>query len=226
MKPVQRGDSLYGQALETLREGILDGSIPPGTVVSAPELAALLGVSRTPIRDAILQLQKEGLVAILPRQGILVVEPTVADLEDLFRFREPLEGMAAALAAQRIDREGLQRLQAAFESHEKAIHGHDLEAHLAQDEDFHEVIAQSSRSRRIEQALRDVRNQLRVYTRTLSTKPGAMDDRIIDVHRAIVKAIRDGDARAAESAARAHVRGVLEIYIENASVLPEATKDG
>ncbi len=224
MKPVQRGDFLYGQVLTSLREFIISGSISRGTVVSAPELAALLGVSRTPVRDAVLHLQAEGLVRILPRRGILVVEPTVADLEDLFRFREPLEGMAAALAAQRIDHAGRERLTIAFDQHERAIRGHDLEAHLTEDEDFHEIIAQAARSRRIEQALRDVRNQLRVYTRMLSSKPGAMDDRIVDVHRTITGAIHNGDARAAESAARAHVRGVLDLYLENAPDLPEANK--
>lgn len=224
MKPIQRGDSLYEQVLTSLRESILGGSIARGAVVSAAELAVALGVSRTPVRDAVLQLQAEGLVRILPKRGILVVEPTVAELEDLFRFREPLEGMAAALAAQRIDRQGRERLAAAFDHHQKAISGQDLEGHLTEDEDFHEIIAQASRSRRIEQALRDVRNQLRVYTRALSTKPGAMDERIVEVHRAITEAIRVGDARGAESAARAHVRGVLDLYLEHAAELPGADR--
>ena len=220
MKPLTKSDPLYDQVVEEVRKAIITGTLTPGQMVSAPQIAAQLGVSRTPVRDAILQLQREGLVAIIARRGVLILEPTVADLEDLFQFREPLEGAAAALAAERADTDILGALEFAFEQHAEAVSNHDLEEHMARDEEFHELIAQASRNRRIGEALLSVRGQLRVYTRTLSAQPGAMDGAVVEAHRAILEAIRAGDRDRARARARAHVRGVFDIYVRYSHMLP------
>jgi len=220
MEPVQRGDSLYEQVLDSVRSEILEGRIAPGTVLSAAEIATKLDVSRSPAREAILQLQNEGLVTILPRRGAVVLEGTMADIEEILRFREPLEGMAAALAAQRIDRSTLEELREAFEAHSEAIHVKDLDRHLELDEAFHMTFIRASRNQRIIEALRTVRAQLRVVTRRLSAEPGAMDGAILDAHTAIYTAIKDGDWRLAERYARSHVRGILGFYIEHSDAIP------
>lgn len=215
MEPIRRSETLYEQVLDTVRAAIVDGTIPPGTVLSAAEIASRLDVSRSPAREAILQLQNEGLVTVLPRRGAVVLEGGWHDIEDIFGFREPLEGMAAALAAERIDDATLDELVGAFTAHSEAVISGDLDRHLELDERFHMLFIQASGNERIIESLRTVRAQLRVMTRRLSAEPGAMDDRIIGAHRAILDAIRDGDRRTAERVARSHVRGVLAFYREH-----------
>lgn len=214
MEPIRR-ETLYEQVLESVRTAIVDGTIKPGTVISAAEIAGWLHVSRSPAREAILQLQNEGLVTMMPRRGAVVLEGGIADVEAIFGFREPLEGMAAALAAERIDSGALAELTRAFEAHTDAINRHDLDLHVKLDEEFHTLFIQASGNERIIEALRTVRAQLRVLTRRLSAEPGAMDEVIVGAHRAIYEAIRDGDRRTAERVARSHVRGVLEFYREH-----------
>lgn len=212
MQPVRRYDTLYTQVLDTLRRDIVEGRIAPGTVLSAAEVASQLEVSRSPAREAILQLQNEGLLTIVPRRGAVVLEGDVSDIEQIFQFREPLEGMAAALAAARIQTDELERLRDAFEAHADAIRRHDLDSHLRLDEEFHTLFIDASGNERIVDSLRTVRGQLRVITRRNSSEPGAMDDVIIGAHQAILDAIAAGDAREAERVARAHVRGVHRFH--------------
>lgn len=224
MEPIRRSETLYEQVLDSVRTAIVDGTIKPGTVLSAAGIAGWLDVSRSPAREAILQLQNEGLVTVVPRRGAVVLEGGMADIEAIFGFREPLEGMAAALAAERIDATTLAELTAAFEAHTEAVHGGDLDRHLQLDEKFHTLFIQASENERIIESLRTVRAQLGVLTRRLSAEPGAMDDRIIGAHRAIYEAIRHGDRREAERVARSHVRGVLEFYREHLPAAPHPSR--
>lgn len=215
MEPVRRYDSLYTQVLDTLRRDIVEGRIAPGAVLSAAEVASELQVSRSPAREAILQLQNEGLLKIIPRRGAIVLDGGVADIEQIFEFREPLEGMAAALAANRIQPAAMQRLRDAYDAHADAIRKRDLDSHLRLDEEFHSAFIDASGNERIIESLRTVRGQLRVITRMNSSEPGAMDDVIIGAHEAILDAIARGDSREAERVARAHVRGVQRFHREH-----------
>lgn len=215
MQPVRRTGTLYEQVLQSVRNAIVDGSFPPGTVLSAADIAVRLNVSRSPAREAILQLQSEGLVTIVPRRGAVVLDGGMADVEDIFGFREPVEGMAAALAAERISPATLESLASTFEAHAEAVLTGDLERHLELDEKFHTIFIGASGNERIVDSLRTVRAQLGVLTRRLSAEPGAMDARIIGAHAAILEAIKVGDSRKAERVARSHVRGVAEFYREH-----------
>lgn len=225
MRPIRRPNTLYEQVLQSVRNEILEGRILPGTVLSAAEIAARLDVSRSPAREAILQLQNEGLVTVIPQRGAIVLEGTMSDLEEIFRFREPLEGMAASLAAQRIDEQALEKLGAAFEEHANAVREGDLDRHLELDEEFHLTFIRAARNNRIDEALRTVRAQLRVFTRRLSAEPGAMDDRIIEAHAAILAAIRAGDSATAERVSRSHVRGVLDFYVQHSEAIPKRVEE-
>ncbi len=220
MQPVRRFDTLYEQVLGTLRTAIVEGDIGPGSVLSVPEIATRLGVSRSPAREAILQLQNEGLVSILPRRGAVVLDGTLSDVEQIFQFREPLEGAAAALAARQIDPVSLESLRAALEAHTEAVRVADLEQHVLLDEQFHLGFIEASGNARIIDSLRSVRAQLRVVTRRLSAEQGALSDDMVAAHQAIFHAIETGDAVKAERVARSHVRGVLEFYRQHANAFP------
>ncbi|CAN5343941.1 GntR family transcriptional regulator [soil metagenome] len=210
--PIDEGQSLLDRVAGVLRTAILDGELPAGTRLSVPELARQLNVSRTPTREALLRLAHEGLVDTAPRKGAVVADGKPSDLVDLFQFREALEGMAARLAAGRMHDNDKIRMRAAFEDHARAVRATDLTGHIDHDKVFHEIMIDSAGNRRITNELNRLRAQLQLFTRTMSAEPGAMAQPMIDAHEAILVAIEQGNTRAAEAAARAHVRGILAFY--------------
>ena len=106
---------------EELKRQIMIGEIPPGTRMMEVELADDMGVSRTPIREAIRKLEKEGLVSIEPRRGAYASDISVKDMVDVLEVREFLEGMAAGLAAKKITAEEIESLKKATATYKKAV---------------------------------------------------------------------------------------------------------
>jgi DNA-binding GntR family transcriptional regulator len=210
--PVVATDLLLDRVADAIRSAILDGKLAPGTRLSVPELARQLNVSRTPAREALFRLEREGLVSVTPRRGAVVLDGKPADLVELFEFREALEGMSARLAAERMTDDGKSELREAFERHAAAVRKRDLRSHMAYDARFHELFVAGARNQRIADELQRIRSQLQLLTRTMSALPGALDERVIGVHEAILTAIEQGNRRSAEAAARSHVRGILEFY--------------
>ncbi|MEO3787528.1 GntR family transcriptional regulator [Actinocorallia sp. B10E7] len=214
MSPIGGGELLLDRVAGALRAAILSGELAPGTHLSVPELARQLEVSRTPAREALFRLQSEGLVSVTPRRGAVVLSGDPGRLAELFEYREALEGMAARLAAKRMDADGRAALRASFEAHAEAVRTGDLAAHVEHDQEFHELFIAGSGNQRIEQELGRVRSQLTLLTRRMSAKPGALTE-IVTAHEAILTGIEAGDGRRAENAARVHVRGIFDFYREN-----------
>lgn len=116
---------------ENLREAILEGKLEPGQRLMEVQLAEQLGVSRTPVREAIRKLELEGLVVMLPRKGAYVADVSLKDIIDVLEIRSTLEGLAAYLAADRITEEGVERLKAIAEDFKQSIERKDdIETHV------------------------------------------------------------------------------------------------
>ncbi|MCR2764325.1 GntR family transcriptional regulator [Microbacterium sp. zg.B48] len=212
LNPIPEEGLLLDRVANEIRFAILSGKFAPGSRLSVPELARELNVSRTPAREALMRLQHEGLVMVVPRKGAVVLQGNSDDLLELFQFREALEGMAARLAARQMSPEQKENLVAIAKLHAESVRAEDLAAHLRYDEEFHAAIAAGSGNSRIFEELGKVRGQLVLLSRAMSTEPGGMDQRVIDAHEAIVDAITTGDTTKADRVARAHVRGVLYLY--------------
>lgn len=210
--PIENDGLLLDRVVDAVRHAIVTGAIAPGTRLSVPELARQLNVSRTPAREALQKLQHEGLVTVTPRRGAEVLGGQPGDLAELFEYREALEGMAARLAASRMTDDEKVALQRSFEAHAHAVKHTNVVDHIQQDREFHQIFIDGARNKRIADELTRIRSQLAVLTRTMSTVPGALSQPVIDVHQAILDAIKAGDGRAAEQAARTHIRGILEFY--------------
>lgn len=213
MTPIADEGLLLDRVADQIRSAILEGAFPPGSRLSVPALSRQLNVSRTPAREALMRLQHEGLVRVIPRKGAVVLHGSSEDLVELFQFREALEGMAARLAARSMSPEEKTALRAVAQTHAQAVRDEDLASHLRFDQEFHSAIALGSRNKKIVDELTRVRGQLVLLSRAMSTTPGGMDQTIIDAHEAIVNAIDAGDASEADHVARAHVRGVLYLYL-------------
>lgn len=200
---------------EALRTAILEGRLEPGTRLRAETLAERLRSSRTPVREALLLLAREGLVEIEPRRGATVRSFDAADLADLYEVRSLIEPHAAARAAERIDEAGLAQLS---EVHERSL-AHDaadedsLAALCALNEEFHGVIVQAAGSPRLTAAMSAVSGIPRVF-RARFWRDGEQREQSLFCHRELLGAIRAGNGGLAEAVMRMHIQGARAFLVE------------
>ena len=200
------------EAYEQIRRRILDTAWPPGHRALEQEVALALGMSRTPVREALLRLQNEGLVEVIPRHGMRVLPVSPEDMAEIYAILTSLESMAAELAAKRKPpaRE-LEPLEAACREMEKALAGDDLDAWAKADERFHRHLVRLGGNRRLAEVVGNFWDRAhRARMVTLRMRPPPVHS--TREHRAVVKAIRAGDAAAARDLHRAHrERGAVEL---------------
>ncbi len=200
--------NLAALALDRLESAIMEGELAPGARLSESGLARRFGISRGPLREAIGQLEGRKLVIRETNLGARVVALTPEDLMDLMDVRESLEGMACRLAASRISKADLARLDAMLEDHAKTeaiLEGRSYFQGNG-DQDFHHVILAAAQNARLTVLLgQDLYALMRLYRRKLSTKPGRAAQ-ALDEHRAIFDALCGRNPDAAEAAMRSHVR--------------------
>lgn len=196
------------QVHRLLRERIVTGVSPPGTHLSVPALARELGLSRSPVREAVLRLVREGLAEEIYNRGAVVRLPERAELVNLYQAREPLEGMAARLAARRIDPTGLHRLRRLVRQHSLVAAREDFRGHIDTDAAFHATIRWLAGNPLLERMLDEIQGQVMVAMRSTSASGGMVQ--AVDEHRAIVDALAGGDPDACEAAARRHIARLTE----------------
>lgn len=192
---------------ERLRDHILAGGVALGERLDERLLAEKMKVSRTPIRDAIGKLVKEGLVEHRAYQGNFVRTFTVQEITDLYELRVELEAMAARLAAQRRTDADLAELAGHVGSAATARDAADLTAYADADLQFHRLIARMARNSALSMALGQLEQQIRL-ARNLANQDAETVDRTMPQRVRIADAIRAGDGAAAARAMGEHVQGV------------------
>ena len=148
---------------KTLRQAILRGELEPGERLMEIQLAERLGVSRTPIREAIRKLELEGLVLMIPRKGAEVAKISESNLRDVLEVRRSLEELAIDLACQRMTPEELEELKVTQEKFALAIKNGDAMQIAETDERYHEIIYDSTKNARLVQILNNLREQMYRY---------------------------------------------------------------
>ena len=201
--------SLEEQVTATLESEILTGTLASGTALTEQSLSKRLGVSRTPIRAALHTLAEEGLINLVPNRGAVVVGVTREDLIDIYKIRMRLEGLASALAAERISREDLATLRESVELAEFYISRNDTEHLKELDTQFHAIIYRASGNRMLNKTLSELHRNIISYRKMSLSVPGRLE-RSVGEHREILKAIEAGDAERADSLTCAHVAAALE----------------
>ena len=198
---------LTDHVVERLEQLILGGRYQPGEKLREQVLAAELGVSRGPLREAIRTLEGRRLLERTPRAGVQVVGVSPSDLEQILVAREALEGMAARQAAENMtgaEVNALRQTVSALQSHPEDAPGAVFSA--GPDNDFHRLIAKGSRNRWLENLLvKDVYTLLRLYRVQAARRPDVTDS--IAEHHAIINRIHARDGEGAEAAMRLHLRG-------------------
>ncbi|MDO4633831.1 MAG: GntR family transcriptional regulator [Eubacteriales bacterium] len=189
---------------QTLRKAILKGDLKPGERLMEIALAQKLGVSRTPVREAIRKLELEGLAIMIPRRGAIVADITIEDLEDVLEVREALEVLAIEKACELMSEEDLQKLKEAAEVFRQAAGKGELMALVETDIDFHELIYRAADNKRLEQTLRNLREQMYRY-RMEYLKDKSTYAALVAEHEEIINAIAQRDKAAAREAIRVHI---------------------
>lgn len=188
------------------------GELPPGSRLAAPSLAKELGVSRSPVRDAVLQLVREGLAIEEFNRGAVVYLPSRSALVSLYHAREALEGMAARLAVDTISDAVLDELSAVLDDHE-SIDVDDFPRHIDLDSRFHRMIRDAAASPVLVKMLEEIQGQVIVAMRSTNLSGGV--HRATTDHRAIVDALRRRDPDAAEKMARNHISRLRALLEDN-----------
>jgi DNA-binding GntR family transcriptional regulator len=203
------------RARDELREAILAGSLPPGARLRAESLAERLQTSRTPVREALHLLAREGLVDIEPRRGAVVRQFDAADLADLYDVRALIEPYAARRAATRIGAPDVGRLADLCDRADARGAADDaaVEDQVALNEEFHRIIVAASGSPRLEAALRAVAGIPRPF-RAAFWHDDAQREQSLFCHRQIVHALERRQPRLAEAAMEMHIVGAVEFLKE------------
>ena len=184
---------------DRLRDAIVDGTLAPGEVVRDTELATWLGVSRTPVREALLRLGETGLVRAAPGRSTVVAEIDLAEVREAHAVVASMHRLAVAEAVARLTPADLDRMQAANTRFARAIESHDTEAALAADDDFHGVAVEASANRALATVLDQFGPVVRRLERLRFASIAAVDS--VDLHDRLVAACRAGDADAAADVA-------------------------
>lgn len=189
---------------QTLRQTILRGELKPGERLMEVHLAERLGVSRTPIREAIRKLELEGLVVMIPRRGAVVASITEKDLKDVLEVRRTLEILAGEVACERITPELLKELEIAGEEFGRLKGTEDVNLLAAADVRFHEIIYTATGNARLIHILNNLREQMYRY-RLEYLKDTGSRQRLLREHQEIFAGIRNGDKKAVSAAICQHI---------------------
>lgn len=200
-----RKESLVEDAYRVLKASILDGTLPAGYQAVEHRIADQLNMSRTPVHEAVIRLQHEGLVRVLPRRGVQVLPISAADMVEVYQLLVAMEGMAAVLLAQDPERAepSVRMMEDATNQMERALKVEDLRGWARADDQFHRLLVNECGNRRLAKVAATMVDQAqRARAVTLSFRP--MPHASVQEHRVLISAIRAGDTAGARAAAEAH----------------------
>jgi DNA-binding GntR family transcriptional regulator len=203
-EPVVDGVTLVESAYQQIRHRILDNIWAPGYQALEQEIALQLGMSRTPVHEALMRLASESLVEVAPRRGMRVLPVSPTDMKEIYEVLTALESMAAELVAARKPTDAeLQPLIDATEAMERALQADDLDAWARADESFHEKLVLMAGNRLLRESVMsywDRAHRARMFTLRLRPKPVTSTQE----HMALVARLRQGDAEGAAAVNRGH----------------------
>jgi DNA-binding GntR family transcriptional regulator len=210
---IDRPRSLALTVAERLRQAIIDKELPLGSELSEVGLAARLGVSRTPVREALGLLQQQGMVHVLPQKGSYVFLPSEQDIIDLCEYRIVIELRAMAFSLVRRRDAALIGLRDALEAMAAARAAMDPVAYSRADTAFHEAFIRNCRNRYLQEGYALAAGQIATLRTHLSVPLSGVQERSYVEHRQIAEAFAEGDLMAIESTLIRHILGTRESYV-------------
>jgi len=189
-----------------LRHRIITKQLKPGQRLPEVNIAVQMGVSRTPVREALRRLASEGLVMIIPNSGARLSSPTRREMEDTYAVREQLECISVGIAATRISERNLRRLDDAILEEEKAFEEKNLELYLEVNENFHKIIAESSGNRVLAEFVENILARTNAYVVSYDPFYDIIDNPSIAQHKGIAQALKEKNRDRAVDLMREHLK--------------------
>ena len=201
--------SLRGQVFHVIREDILKGRYKENDELREATLGKELGVSRTPVREALRQLELEGLVKIIPNRGAFVTGITEKDVCDIYMIRSVLEGLCVQMAAEHMTKERIDELEEVLVLAEYYLEKGNMEQLTELDGKFHQILYTASGSRILDHVLSDFHKYVQLARRN-SVKTESRAQKSLEEHREILEALKENDAEKAERLANTHILIVMK----------------
>lgn len=217
-----QGGTLRGQVLERVRTGIVSGLTVPGTVFSVPSLAGELGVSTTPVREALLELARDGLVTPMRNRGFRVEATTVADLDNLFALRELLETFALeSIARARIT--DTDELRSHADRVAAAVKDGDVLRYVATDRDFHRALVERANNPRLTRLVLALRDDMRLYG---IDSPEGRERQVASVgeHYEMIDVATQGNVARAAPLTRQHIMSWKPLFVASLNGRAESAR--
>ncbi|NMH99716.1 FCD domain-containing protein [Pseudonocardia acidicola] len=212
MRQVRPSETVNAQVLDALRTAVITGELLPGTLHSVQTLAGQLGVSRTPVREALIKLAQQGMVRFERNRGVRVLETSLHDLEEVFALRLLLEVPATRRAVGQLDVAGCKELRRLYQAMERAAKADDEFRLMEHDRRFHRSVLEAAGNRRLAEYVDGLRDT--VLRRGVSTARASRSlGDIVAEHREVLERIEAGDADGAAEAMRAHIQHTAELLI-------------
>jgi DNA-binding GntR family transcriptional regulator len=213
MKAIRAESSLAEQVFGSIRRSIVAGQLVPGSLHSVQELAAELGVSRTPVREALIELAAQGMVRFERNRGVRILQTSIHDLEEIFALRLLLEVPATYRAAEHVTSQMLKRLQKHLDAMRQAAEVPDEAKFMEQDRRFHSALLESAGNRRLVDFIDRLRDL--VYTRGVATfgRSRSMES-VAEEHRRILGHLEQRDAVGAARAMHDHILHTSELIVQ------------
>lgn len=202
---------------ENIRQAIIDGTFSPGERLMEIQLADEMGVSRTPVREAIRKLELEGFVVMIPRRGTYVADISIKDITEIYEIRTCLDTLAAGLAAERITDEELEALNRLLVEIGQHIADNNMEKIVEADTAFHDILYQASRNERLRSIINNLREQLTGIRGRSMSYPGRLIE-TMEEHRTLVDSIAARDYERAQEAARVHIENAEHTLMKSLTV--------
>lgn len=197
----------------TLRDAIVAGDLKPCERLMEVELAEKMGVSRTPVREAIRKLETEGLVTMVPRKGTHVAELSIKDIMDVLEVRAALDALATELAARHIRQEHLRQLENIHKQYVAAVQKENLSGAIKKDVEFHEAIYYASGNNKLMTVAGNLREQIYRF-RVLYMKDFSNATDVLEEHQHILKALEEQNYEKASLLAKEHIMHQQQVIIQ------------
>lgn len=200
---LRTGNTLAYRVYEMVKDRILSGELPPGTRLKDDELARTFGVSNTPVREAMGELEKDGLIETIPYRGRFVKKMSIEETREVYDVRMALEALAARLAVKRIAESQLEEMEKALEKYGIAFETDDITAGLEADLAFHDLIVQASGNSTLLRVVSDLANRIQVLRQVDEGKMRRKQS--LEDHEGILQALKERDGEKAEVQVCRHI---------------------
>ncbi|EOD01690.1 GntR family transcriptional regulator [Caldisalinibacter kiritimatiensis] len=210
---------------ETLKSAIIEGQLKPGERLMEVQLADKLGVSRTPVREAIRKLELEGLVIMMPRKGAYVADVSLKDIMNILEIRASLEGLAASLAAERMTQEELKNLKKRSEEFNEALRNGDIKMMIKKDAEIHDIIFKATRNEKLICIAEGLKDQIQRFRVTYITEYNKSES-LIEEHQKIIDALSNRDVEKARMYAQQHIENAENYIVKEVKGLLDRKDSG